>query len=109
MLEYAEDFLPLALRISPLKKTGDLVAVKTFNKVSLDRPLNVQMREFDVLKKVNHENIVKLIAIEEELESASKVSLERKNLAKRFVEEKEESCRRFRRRLHLNLARHVSS
>ncbi|XP_003743253.2 serine/threonine-protein kinase TBK1 [Galendromus occidentalis] len=55
------------------KKTGDLVAVKTFNKVSLDRPLNVQMREFDVLKKVNHENIVKLIAIEEELESASKI------------------------------------
>lgn len=31
------------------------------------------MREFDVLKKVNHENIVKLIAIEEDLESASKV------------------------------------
>ncbi|OQR71259.1 serine/threonine-protein kinase TBK1-like [Tropilaelaps mercedesae] len=55
------------------KKTGDLVAVKTFNKISLDRPLNVQMREFDVLKKVNHENIVKLIAIEEDLESASKV------------------------------------
>ena len=27
-----------------------------------------------MLKKVNHENIVKLIAIEEELESASKVS-----------------------------------
>ena len=56
-----------------MQKSGDLVAVKTFNKVSLDRPLNVQMREFDVLKKVNHENIVKLIAIEEELESASKV------------------------------------
>lgn len=60
-----------------LQKTGDLVAVKTFNKVSLDRPLNVQMREFDVLKKVNHENIVKLIAIEEELESASKVGLQK--------------------------------
>lgn len=57
-----------------VQKTGDLVAVKTFNKISLDRPLNVQMREFDVLKKVNHENIVKLIAIEEDLESASKVN-----------------------------------
>lgn len=34
------------------KKTGDPVAVKTFNKLSLDRPANVQMREFDVLRKV---------------------------------------------------------
>lgn len=31
------------------------------------RPHEVQMREFEVLKKVNHENIVKLLAIEEEV------------------------------------------
>ncbi|OQR74270.1 serine/threonine-protein kinase TBK1-like [Tropilaelaps mercedesae] len=55
------------------KKNGDPVAVKTFNKLSLDRPANVQMREFDVLRKVNHENIVKLIAIEDDLENSSKV------------------------------------
>ena len=31
------------------------------------RPQEVQMREFEVLQKVNHENIVKLLAIEEEV------------------------------------------
>lgn len=31
------------------------------------RPQDVQMREFDALKIVNHENIVKLLAIEEEV------------------------------------------
>lgn len=40
------------------KKTGDPVAVKTFNKLSLDRPANVQMREFDVLRKVRIEPFV---------------------------------------------------
>ncbi|XP_022913910.2 serine/threonine-protein kinase TBK1 [Onthophagus taurus] len=48
------------------KKNGELVAVKTFNQLSHMRPLEVQMREFEVLKKVKHENIVKLLAIEEE-------------------------------------------
>lgn len=33
----------------------------------------MQKREFEVLKKVNHENIVKLLAIEEEVESQHKV------------------------------------
>lgn len=37
------------------------------------RPVDVQMREFEVLQKVNHENIVKLLAIEDELEGRGKV------------------------------------
>lgn len=48
------------------KVNGEPVAVKTFNQLSHMRPQDVQMREFEVLKKVKHENIVKLLAIEEE-------------------------------------------
>ena len=55
------------------KQTGEPVAVKTFNQLSHMRPHEVQMREFDVLKKVNHNNIVKLLAIEEEQEGRGKV------------------------------------
>lgn len=55
------------------KKTGELVAVKSFNHISHMRPYEVQKREFEVLKKVNHENIVKLLAIEEEHETHQKV------------------------------------
>ncbi|XP_058860829.1 inhibitor of nuclear factor kappa-B kinase subunit epsilon-like [Acipenser ruthenus] len=47
------------------KKTGELVAVKVFNNVSYQRPLEVQMREFEMLRKLNHVNIVKLFAVEE--------------------------------------------
>lgn len=50
-----------------LQKTGDLYAVKVFNNLSFLRPLDVQMREFEVLKKLNHKNIVKLFAVEEEV------------------------------------------
>ncbi|KPM04205.1 serine/threonine protein kinase-like protein 4 [Sarcoptes scabiei] len=46
---------------------GETVAVKCFNHLSQMRPYEVQKREFEVLKKVNHENIVKLLAIEEEV------------------------------------------
>nr|CAG4647695.1 EOG090X01SN [Moina brachiata] len=55
------------------KHTGEAVAVKTFNQLSHMRPQEVQMREFEVLKKVNHENIVKLLAIEEEQDGKGKV------------------------------------
>ncbi|XP_050424646.1 serine/threonine-protein kinase TBK1 [Adelges cooleyi] len=55
------------------KHNGEPVAVKTFNQLSHMRPLDVQMREFEVLEKVKHENIVKLLAIEEEHESRGKV------------------------------------
>lgn len=55
------------------KNTGEPVAVKTFNQLSHMRPHDVQLREFEVLKKVKHENIVKLLAIEEEQEGRGKV------------------------------------
>ncbi|RWS30647.1 serine/threonine-protein kinase TBK1-like protein [Leptotrombidium deliense] len=55
------------------KTTGEAVAVKCFNHLSQMRPYEVQKREFEVLKKVNHQNIVKLLAIEEENESKHKV------------------------------------
>ncbi|CAG0887990.1 unnamed protein product [Cyprideis torosa] len=55
------------------KHTGEAVAVKTFNQLSHMRPNEVKVREFEVLKRVKHENIVKLLAIEEELEGKGKV------------------------------------
>ncbi|PSN34189.1 Serine/threonine-protein kinase TBK1 [Blattella germanica] len=55
------------------KNNGEPVAVKTFNQLSYMRAHNVQVREFEVLKKVKHENIVKLLAIEEEQDSKGKV------------------------------------
>ncbi|XP_028664083.1 serine/threonine-protein kinase TBK1 [Erpetoichthys calabaricus] len=55
------------------KKTGDLYAVKVFNSLSFLRPLDVQMREFEVLKKLNNKNIVKLFAVEEETSTRNKV------------------------------------
>ena len=55
------------------KNNGEPVAVKTFNQLSHMRPHDVQVREFEVLKRVKHENIVKLLAIEEEQESRGKV------------------------------------
>ncbi|KAF7282355.1 I-kappaB kinase epsilon [Rhynchophorus ferrugineus] len=55
------------------KVNGEPVAVKTFNHISTLRPQEVQIREFEVLRKVNHENIVKLLAIEEEQENGGKV------------------------------------
>ncbi|KAL6464504.1 hypothetical protein MHYP_G00268210 [Metynnis hypsauchen] len=47
------------------KKTGELVAVKVFNMASYSRPYEVQMREFEILRKLNHVNIVKLFDVEE--------------------------------------------
>uniref|UniRef100_H3B1U8 TANK binding kinase 1 n=1 Tax=Latimeria chalumnae TaxID=7897 RepID=H3B1U8_LATCH len=55
------------------KKTGDSYAVKVFNRLSFLRPLEVQMREFEVLRKLNHKNIVKLFDVEDENSSRSKV------------------------------------
>lgn len=53
------------------QKTGESVAVKVFNHHSHLRPLEVQMREFDVMKVLSHENIVKMVAIEEEVSKHS--------------------------------------
>ncbi|XP_076845342.1 inhibitor of nuclear factor kappa-B kinase subunit epsilon [Brachyhypopomus gauderio] len=47
------------------KKTGELVAAKVFNTGSYARPYEVQMREFEILRKLNHVNIVQLFAVEE--------------------------------------------
>lgn len=55
------------------KVNGEPVAVKTFNHISTLRPQEIQLREFEVLQKVNHENIVKLLAIEEEQENRGKL------------------------------------
>ncbi|XP_063238380.1 serine/threonine-protein kinase TBK1 [Bacillus rossius redtenbacheri] len=55
------------------RNNGEPVAVKTFNQLSHMRPHDVQVREFEVLKKVKHENIVKLLAIEEEEQGRGKV------------------------------------
>ncbi|CAG5120800.1 unnamed protein product [Candidula unifasciata] len=55
------------------KRTGDEVAVKVFNSQSFHRPFVVQNREFDVMTKLKHDNIVKLLAIEEEMTSRTKV------------------------------------
>ncbi len=48
-----------------VQKTGELVAVKVFNVVSYNRPHEVQMREFEMLRKLKHSNIVRLHTVEE--------------------------------------------
>ncbi|NXA39568.1 IKKE kinase, partial [Eudromia elegans] len=55
------------------KKSGELVAVKVFNDASYFRPQEVQMREFEMLRKLNHKNIIKLFAVEETGSSKQKV------------------------------------
>lgn len=47
------------------KKSGEVVAVKVFNSASYRRPPEVQVREFEVLRKLDHQNVVKLFAVEE--------------------------------------------
>eukprot|EP00058_Branchiostoma_floridae_P007544 XP_002593032.1 hypothetical protein BRAFLDRAFT_74350 [Branchiostoma floridae] len=61
------------VRHSFFKTTGRPCAVKCFNSVSYGRPLEVQQREFEVLRKLKHRNIVQLIAIEEESSSRVRV------------------------------------
>ncbi|XP_066267152.1 serine/threonine-protein kinase TBK1-like [Branchiostoma lanceolatum] len=55
------------------KASGRPCAVKCFNSISYNRPLEVQQREFEVLKKLKHRNIVQLLAIEEESSSRVRV------------------------------------
>uniref|UniRef100_A0A8K9UN15 Protein kinase domain-containing protein n=1 Tax=Oncorhynchus mykiss TaxID=8022 RepID=A0A8K9UN15_ONCMY len=47
------------------KMTGQQVAVKVFKLMSYSRPYKVQMREFEMLRRLNHNNIVKLFSVEE--------------------------------------------
>lgn len=46
---------------------GEDVAVKVFTHAGQMRPFDVQIREYKVMDMLNHENIVKLLAIEEEV------------------------------------------
>ena len=55
----------MSFYLSCEQKTGELVAVKVFNMLSYSRPYEVQMREFEMLRRLNHVNIVKLFAVEE--------------------------------------------
>ena len=42
-------------------ETGDFVAVKVFNEAARNRSNVLQSRELDLLLRINHENVVKLI------------------------------------------------
>ncbi|ESN95010.1 hypothetical protein HELRODRAFT_193700 [Helobdella robusta] len=56
-------------------KTGEQVAVKVmkrFDKNTTDHLINLQERELEVLRKLNHPNIVKLIAVENEINKPGK-------------------------------------
>ncbi|XP_019634790.1 PREDICTED: serine/threonine-protein kinase TBK1-like [Branchiostoma belcheri] len=55
------------------KASGRPCAVKCFNSLSYSRPREIQQREFEVLKKLKHRNIVQLLAIEEESSSRVRV------------------------------------
>ena len=55
------------------KTTGHLCAIKTFNAQARKRSKTVQNREFDILSKLRHVNIVKILAIEDELQVDSRV------------------------------------
>ncbi|XP_063447672.1 serine/threonine-protein kinase TBK1-like [Mytilus trossulus] len=48
------------------RMNGEDVAVKVFTHAGQMRPFDVQIREYKVMDMLNHENIVKLLAIEEE-------------------------------------------
>lgn len=41
--------------------------MKVFSQAAHMRPYDVQMREFEVMKKLQHKNIVPLLAIEDEV------------------------------------------
>uniref|UniRef100_A0A8C8D8Q4 Protein kinase domain-containing protein n=1 Tax=Oncorhynchus tshawytscha TaxID=74940 RepID=A0A8C8D8Q4_ONCTS len=47
------------------KMTGQQVAGKVFKLMSYSRPYEVQIREFEMLRRLNHNNIVKLFSVEE--------------------------------------------
>ncbi|XP_053391289.1 serine/threonine-protein kinase TBK1-like, partial [Mercenaria mercenaria] len=55
------------------KSTGEEVAVKVFSQAGHMRPHDVQMREFEVMTKLKHKNIVPMLAIEDEQSTRNKV------------------------------------
>lgn len=52
-----------------------MYAIKVFNPMSLMRPRQLQMREFEVLQKLKHENIVRLLSIEEEVSEVTFITV----------------------------------
>ncbi|KAK3748759.1 hypothetical protein QZH41_020326, partial [Actinostola sp. cb2023] len=55
------------------KKTGNEVAIKATNHLGMMRPLDVRKREFEVLNRLDHKNIVKIFASENELRSQNEI------------------------------------
>ncbi|KAJ8301580.1 hypothetical protein KUTeg_020567 [Tegillarca granosa] len=55
------------------KISGEEIAVKVFTSAGQMRPLDVQLREYTVMRKLKHRNIVELLAIEEEQGTYNKV------------------------------------
>ena len=50
------------------QRTGEIQAVKMFHPApNQSRALQLQLREFEVLSKLNHDNIVKMLAVEDEV------------------------------------------
>ena len=50
-----------------LQKTGETYAIKVSNNFGMMRPVEIRRREYDVLLKLHHENIVKIFATEVEV------------------------------------------
>ncbi|XP_033744503.1 serine/threonine-protein kinase TBK1-like [Pecten maximus] len=55
------------------KITGEEVAVKVFTSAAALRPFEVQMREYSLMKKMDHINIVKMQDLEQEIGTGNKV------------------------------------
>ena len=50
-----------------MQDSGEYLAVKLFNKAARSRSNVLQSRELDLLLKINHENVVKLIDKDEQV------------------------------------------
>nr|WBP49704.1 TBK1/IKK epsilon family protein [Azumapecten farreri] len=57
------------------KITGEEVAVKVFTSAAALRPFEVQMREYSLMKKMDHMNIVKMQDLETEVGTGNKVMI----------------------------------
>ena len=62
----ANAFISLSLYLIS-QKTGETYAIKVSNSFGMMRPVEIRRREYDVLLKLNHENIVKIFATEVEV------------------------------------------
>ncbi|XP_029201599.2 serine/threonine-protein kinase TBK1-like isoform X1 [Acropora millepora] len=55
------------------KKTGETYAIKVSNNFGMMRPVEIRRREYDVLLKLHHENIVKIFATEVEIRGQNEI------------------------------------